>query len=79
MPIPPKTHANRRNAQRSTGPTSTEGKLVNSQNSLKHGLNSAPDFESSSEYEALVNLIAEEGFSAFACADIAGGLLNYRR
>tara|TARA_B110001450_G_scaffold52898_1_gene49593 strand:+ start:222 stop:590 length:369 start_codon:yes stop_codon:yes gene_type:complete len=27
----------------------------------------------------LVKLIAEEGFSAFACADIATGLLNYRR
>jgi len=26
-----------------------------------------------------VNLITEEGFSAFACADIAAGLLNYRR
>ena len=79
MPIPPKTHTNRRNAQRSTGPTSTEGKLVSSQNSRKHGLNSAPDFESSLEYQALVALIAEEGFSAFACADIAAGLLNYRR
>ena len=31
------------------------------------------------EYRALVDLIAEEGFSAFACADIAAGLLNYRR
>jgi hypothetical protein len=79
MPIPPKTHTNRRNAQRSTGPTSTEGKLVSSQNSRKHGLSSAPDFESSLQYQALVDLIAEEGFSAFACADIAAGLLNYRR
>ena len=79
MPIPPKTHANRRNAQRSTGPTSTEGKLVSSQNSRKHGLSSTPDFESSIEYQALVDLIAEEGFSAFVCADIAAGLLNYRR
>jgi len=79
MPIPPKTHTNRRNAQRSTGPTSTEGKLVSSQNSRKHGLSSAPDFESSLEYQALVDLIAEEGFSAFACADIAARLLNYRR
>jgi len=55
------------------------GKRVSSQNSRKHGLNSAPDFESSLEYQALVNLIAEEGFSAFVCADIAAGLLNYRR
>jgi hypothetical protein len=55
------------------------GKWASSQNSRKHGLNSAPDFESSLEYQALVGLIAEEGFSAFACADIAAGLLNYRR
>ena len=70
---------NRSNALKSTGPRSVAGKWASSQNSRKHGLNSAPDFESSSEYRALVNLIAEEGFSAFACADIASGLLNYRR
>jgi hypothetical protein len=55
------------------------GKRASSQNSRKHGLNSAPDFESSYEYRALVDLIAEEGFSCFVCADIAAGLLNYRR
>ena len=70
---------NRSNALKSTGPRSASGKLTSSQNSRKHGLNSAPDFESSIEYQALVELIAEEGFSAFACADIAAGLLNYRR
>ena len=67
-----------RNVERSTGPTSTEGKRASSQNSCKYGLNSVLDFESSPEYQALVDLIAEEGFSAFACADIAAGLLNYR-
>ena len=71
--------ANQCNAFKSTGPRSTAGKRASSQNSRKHGLNSAPDFESSSEYRALVELIAEEGFSTFACADIAAGLLNYRR
>ena len=73
--------ANRCNAIKSTGPRSVAGKWTSSQNSRKHGLNSAPDFESSIEYQALVELIAEEGFSAFAfaCADIAAGLLNYRR
>lgn len=71
--------ANRCNALKSTGPRSAAGKRASSQNSRKHGLNSAPDFESSSEYRALVELIAEEGFSAFVCADIAAGLLNYRR
>jgi hypothetical protein len=71
--------ANRCNALKSTGPTSAAGKRASSQNSRKHGLNSAPDFESSLEYKTLVELLAEEGFSAFACADIAAGLLNYRR
>ena len=71
--------ANRSNALKSTGPRSETGKRASSQNSRKHGLNSAPDFESSLEYRALVDLIAEEGFSAFVCADIASGLLNYRR
>ena len=71
--------ANQCNALKSTGPRSTFGKRASSQNSRKHGLNSAPDFESSIEYRKLVGLIAEEGFSAFACADIAASLLNYRR
>ena len=70
---------NRSNALKSTGPRSESGKRASSQNSRKHGLNSAPDFESSIEYQKLVDLIAEEGFSAFVCADIATGLLNYRR
>ena len=76
---PRRNLANRCNALKSTGPKSVSGKRASSQNSRKHGLNSAPDFESSSEYRALVDLIAEEGFSAFVCADIAAGLLNYRR
>ena len=63
----------------STGPKLAAGKRASSQNSRKHGLNSAPDFESSRQYQALVDLIAEEGFPAFAYADIATGLLNYRR
>ena len=78
-PNHPRNLANLCNALKSTGPKSASGKLASSQNSRKHGLNSAPDFESSLEYQALVDLIAEEGFSTFACADIASGLLNYRR
>jgi hypothetical protein len=76
---PRRSLANRCNALKSTGPKSASGKRASSQNSRKHGLSCAPDFESSIEYRALVELIAEEGFSAFACADIAAGLLNYRR
>jgi len=71
--------ANRCNALKSTGPRSVTGKWASSQNSRKHGLNSIPSFESSIEYQTLVDLIAEEGFSAFVCADIASSLLNYRR
>ena len=71
--------ANQCNALKSTGPRSVVGKRASSQNSRKHGLNSAPSFESSLEYQTLVDLIAGEGFSTFACADIAAGLLNYRR
>ena len=70
---------NQCNALKSTGPRSVAGKRASSQNSRKHGLNSAPDFESSLEYRVLVELMAEEGFPAFACADIAARLLNYRR
>ena len=78
-PNHPRNLANRCNALKSTGPRSASGKRASSQNSRKHGLSCAPDFESSIEYQALVDLIAEEGFSGFACADIAAGLLNYRR
>jgi len=76
---PRRSLANQCNALKSTGPRSVAGKRASSQNSRKHGLNTAPDFESSIEYQALIDLIAEEGFYAFACADIAAGLLNYRR
>ena len=79
MPNHRRNLANQCNALKSTGPRSASGKRTSSQNSRKHGLNSAPDFESSIEYRALVDLIAEVGFSAFVCADIAAGLLNYRR
>jgi len=79
MPNHRRNLINRCNALKSTGPRSVSGKWASSQNSRKHGLNSAPSFESSVEYQALVDLITEEGFPAFACADIAAGLLNYRR
>ena len=70
--------ANRCYALKATQARSAAGKPASGQNSRKHSLNSAPDFELSPEYQALVDLIAEERFSAFAFADIASGLLNYR-
>ena len=74
-----KALANRANAQRSTGPKTTRGKLASSQNSRKHGLNVQVDFESSDDYTSLKSLLAEEGYSPFVAAAIAAGLLNYRR
>lgn len=74
-----KSLVNRCNALNSTGPRSAPGKRPSSQNSRKHGSNSAPDFESSLECQKLVDLIAGDGFSVFFCADIAAGLLDYRR
>ena len=78
-PNHPRNLTNRCNALKSTGPASVAGKRASSQNSRKHGLSCAPDFESSLEYQALVDLIAQERFYAFACAGIASSLLNYRR
>ena len=74
-----KTFTNRRNAQRSTGPNTSHGKRVSSQNSRKHGLNVEVDFESSDSYASLRSLLTEEGYSPFEAADIATSLLNYRR
>ena len=79
MPSPPKTLTNRRNAQRSTGPTSTKGKSASSQNSRKHSLNIEMGLESSCAYASLKSLLIEEGCSSFVDDDIADCLLNYRR
>ncbi len=79
MPSRPKALANRRNAQRSTGPKTDEGKLASSQNARKHGLSVEVDFESSESYLSLKSLLVEAGYSSFVAADIAASLLHYRR
>jgi len=43
MSTQPQIHANRRNAQKSTGPNTPQGKAVVSQNALKHGLSARHD------------------------------------
>jgi hypothetical protein len=58
-----RTEINRLNAQRSTGPRTTPGKLASSRNSLKHGLASAQLIipgENCSDFDALLSdLLAE--------------------
>lgn len=51
-----KQEANRRNAQRSTGPRTVEGKVASARNSLRHGLRAERlllETEDAQEYEAL--------------------------
>ena len=58
-----KAEANRRNAQRSTGPRSTAGKAVVSRNARKHGLlsrNLVIDGESQEEFAELLRLLDDE-------------------
>ena len=74
-----KTLTNRLNAKKSTGPNTSHGKRVSSQNSRKHGLNVEVDFESSDAYASLKSLLVKQRRSPFEAADIATSLLNYRR
>jgi hypothetical protein len=55
--------ANRRNAQKSTGPRSPQGKAIVSQNALKHGLTTARDIissENQAEFDLYRDLILTE-------------------
>jgi len=56
MTTPAKIIANRRNAQKSTGPRTHQGKTVASQNSLKHGLSSR---------QAVIGLESREEFDLY--------------
>jgi len=54
--------ANRANSQKSTGPTTAEGKVIASQNALRHGLLSTKlllEDEDPTEYEALLRGLVE--------------------
>lgn len=65
------------NPLKSTGSRSVAGKRASGKNSRKDGLNSAPDFESSIEYQALVDLIAEDGFPALPVPILPRNFLTF--
>ncbi|MFC6026023.1 hypothetical protein [Methylobacterium mesophilicum] len=77
-------HANRRNAQASTGPRTRAGKIRSKQNARKHGL-SATDLnpETSREIEGLAQLIVDEhhaGAAALLAArEVAEAQLQLQR
>jgi hypothetical protein len=69
--------ANRHNAQKSTGPKTTEGKAAVAQNALKHGLFAAQDVlsvENQDEYD----LLREEMLAELAPAGVVESLLAQR-
>ena len=75
-----KRQANRRNALRSTGPKSTEGRKRSSNNSLGHGLSVpvAIDFHDPL-LESIVQMLAQEGLDLHTAKDLALKIVEYER
>jgi len=73
------TDANRRNAQRSTGPRSKEGKARSSGNALSHGLNQTFDAQSDPRFMQWVVLFIKDGLPEIEAKQSADRLLQYRR
>ena len=71
--------ANRNNAKRSTGPRSMLGRAISSQNSIKHGLNRAVDFENGDRFDTLLKLVKDDGYSHDKAHSIVLAILSHRR
>ena len=76
---PKQAKANRNNAKRSTGPRSMLGRAISSQNSTKHGLNQAVDFENGDRFDTLLKLVKDDGYSHDKAHSIVLAILNHRR
>jgi len=76
---PKQAKANRNNAKRSTGPRSMLGRAISSQNSTKHGLNRAVDFENGDRFDTLLKLVKDDGYSHDKAHSIVLAILNHRR
>jgi len=76
---PKQAKANRINAKRSTGPRSMLGRAISSQNSIKHGLNRAVDFENGDRFDTLLKLVKDDGYSHDKAHSIVLAILSHRR
>ena len=76
---PKQAKANRNNAKRSTGPRSMLGRAISSQNSIKHGLSQAVDFENTDRFDALLKFVKDDGYSHDKARSIVLAILNHRR
>jgi ABC-type transporter Mla subunit MlaD len=72
--------ANRANAQLSTGPKSSEGKQISSQNALKHGLTAQNPVLPTDDLDAtethLVQSLADTSWRLNRVADLEAGLIH---
>ena len=73
------TKANKENAKKSTGPRTKSGRARSSQNSIKHGLNQALDFEYDNRFIILLRLVKEDGYSHDEAYSIISAILDHRR
>jgi hypothetical protein len=75
-----KHQANRRNALRSTGPKSAEGRMRSSNNSLDHGLSVpvALDFHDPL-LESIVQMVAQEGLDLHTATELTLKIVEYER
>ena len=76
---PKQAKANRNNAKRSAGPRSMLGRAISSQNSIKHGLNRAVDFENGDRFDTLLKLVKDDGYSNDKAHSIVLAILSHRR
>ena len=76
---PKQAKANRNNAKRSTGPRSMLGRAISSQNSIKHGLNQAVDFENGDRFDTLLKLVKDDDYTHDEAYSIVSAILDHRR
>jgi hypothetical protein len=55
------------------------GRAISSQNSTKHGLNQAVDFENGDRFDTLLKLVKDDGYSHNKAHSIVLAILNHRR